>query len=211
MRFVSILMCSFLALACEENLDQATPDGAMHQLRDAIMKRDTEQLLALSSSKTHELLAQLQALLKQQGLAVKERYPDEHRHAAKLAYPKGVLESTDAKALFAALVEPGFAAQDTGDGLRYGMTVMGAPTVEGDRADVATQNGETVKFLQQDGVWKTTVFERAIEANLNRARLNQQTLEWNLNVFGELKRRAEGKKKKTPPKPDGAEPTPPPK
>lgn len=205
MRFASLLLCSFLALACEENLDQATPDGAMHKLRDAVMQRDTEVLLSLSSAKTHELLSQLQALLKQQGLAVKERYPDEQRHAAQLAYPTGVLDAADARALFAALVAPGFEEHDKElpNGLRYGMTVMGAPTVEGDRASVATQNGETVEFVQQDGVWKTTVFERAIEANLNRARLNQQTLEENLNVFGELKRRAEGKK--TPPTPEAAD------
>jgi len=194
---LSLLLSSLLfLLACEENLDPTTPDGAMHHVRDAIQKRDTGRLLSVSSSNTHTLLVQLHTLLKQQGVAVAERYPEAHRHAAGLAYPKGTLEAADTKALFAALVAPGFAAQEAGPGLRYGMTAMGAPTVEGERATVATQSGETVEFALEDGTWKTTVFERSIEANLNRARLNQQTLEENLKVFGELKRRADSKKAK---------------
>lgn len=196
--FVLLLLSCVFSVACDENHDPATPDGAMHQLRDAVMAKDTERLLTLSSANTHTLLVQLHTLLKEQAVAVKERYPDEHRHAATLAYPKGALEAGDTKALFAALVAPGFEALELGDGLRFGMSAMGAPTVEAEHASVATQSGETVEFALEDGVWKTTTFERAIEANLNRARLNQQTLEENLKVFREVSQRATRKKKEAP-------------
>ncbi len=210
--FVCLLVGSVLGVACDENLDPKTPQGAMHQLRDAVTTNNTDLLLSLSSASTHTLLVQLHTLLKEQAVAVAERYPEVHRRTAKLAYPAGALEATDSKALFAALVKPGLEGLETlemSDGLRFGMSVMGAPTIEGERASVATQSGESVEFVLEDGIWKATIFERAIEANLNRARLNQQTLEENLKVFRELDQRAKRKKKKKKKKEAAAPPPPP--
>ena len=169
----------------------------MHQLRNAVLRQDTGQLLVLSSSETHDLLAKLHTLLKQQRAAIEERYPKEHQHAARLSYPKGALEAADTQALFAALVAGSFKELETKrpNGLRFGLTSMGAPTIQDGRASVATESGETVKFVLEDEQWKTTVFQRSVESNLNSAQLNQQTLEENLKVIGEINRRAAAKKK----------------
>ncbi|MCA9538832.1 MAG: hypothetical protein KC620_08085 [Myxococcales bacterium] len=185
-----------VGFGCEENLDPKTPVGALHTLRDAVLARDVPALLAASSKATHDHLAALHALLKEQRVAFDERYPEEHRGPAKVAYPKGALEATDSAALFAALVQPELEKLEGGEGLKYGLTAYGSPAVRDDRATVPTHSGESYEFVLEDGVWKTTAFERPLEQNLNRARLHQQTLEENLKVFEELKRREAEKKAK---------------
>ncbi len=193
MRTLALLL--LLALpGCSESVDPATPDGAMNLLRNAVLEHDTDALLAMSSSSTHDALAKLHAIFKRQRQAIEERYPEEHRYAARQAYPKGALEAEDAKALFAALVKPSLDQLEVSEGLRFGMSSMGAPIDKGEQgSSVATHSGETVDFVFEDGAWKTTVFELSVEANYKKAVLNQQTLEENLKVFTELKRRADAK------------------
>ena len=148
----------------------------MHQLRDAVMARDANAILARSSAQTHQRLAELHTLLKEQRQAIAERYPEEHRAAARTAYPPGVLEAADTEALFQALVTSRLAALETTDGLRYGLTVMGTPTTDGEHSQVSTQSGETFEFVLEDGRYVTTTFERTLARNLERARIYQQTL-----------------------------------
>lgn len=189
-----VLVSSF---GCEENLDPKTPDGAMHRLRDALMAKDVAAMLDASSAATRKQLAELHTLLQEQKVAIAERYPSEHQSEAKLSFPKGALEASDTAALFAALVEPELEKLDLDERIAYGMSALGKPSMggAGDRATVTTQSSESIEFVLEDGSWKTTVFERAIEQNLNRAKLNRQTLEENLKVFEEMKRRAEKKAK----------------
>lgn len=185
-----LLCLSLWGAGCAENLDPATPEGALHRLRDAVMQKDASALLAASSQSTHQSLAQLHTRLAEQKVAIDERYPAEERAGARSAFPAGLLEAADSAALFAALVAPRVEALDASPGLGFGLTAMGRPTVTDQRASVPTQSGETVEFVLEEGVWRTTVFERALEQNLNRVRLNEQTLAENLKVFDELKRRA---------------------
>ncbi|MEZ4472131.1 MAG: hypothetical protein R3F60_15320 [bacterium] len=193
---LAVLLCLPALPGCEENLDPATPAGAMHQLRDAVMARDANALLARSSAATHQRLAELHTLLKEQRQAIAERYPDEHRAAARTAYPPEVLEAHDTGALFRALVAKRLEALETSDGLRYGLTVMGTPAGEGERVQVSTQSGETFEFVLEDGRYVTTAFERVLGRNLERARVYQQTLTENLKVFEELKRREANRRAK---------------
>lgn len=198
MRFITRLRRAALPLVClglwgsgcAENLDPATPEGALHRLRDAVMAKDASAVLAASSQATHQTLAQLHTRLVEQRVAIDERYPEDARSGARTAFPSGLLESADSGALFGALVAPRLEALETSPGLAFGLTAMGRPTVTDQRASVPTQSGETVEFVLEDGVWRTTVFERPLEQNLNRLRLNEQTLTENLKVFDELKRRA---------------------
>ena len=193
---IAVLLCLSALTGCEENLDPATPQGAMHQLRDAVMARDANAILARSSAQTHQRLAELHTLLKEQRQAIAERYPEEHRAAARTAYPPGVLEAADTEALFQALVTSRLAALETTDGLRYGLTVMGTPTTDGEHSQVSTQSGETFEFVLEDGRYVTTTFERTLARNLERARIYQQTLTENLKVFEELKRREASRRAK---------------
>jgi hypothetical protein len=196
MRAVLALLCllAFLPLAgCEENRDPATPDGALHQLRDAVLAHDAAALLALSSAETRKHLDELHALVKGQATRIAKDYPPEHQQAARSAYPAGVLEAADAPALFAALVGPQLDKLEPTKGLRWGLTSLGAPSIDGDRASVSTQSGETLEFVREDGQWRTTAFEQHLQANVNRLKLNQQTLDENLAVFQELARRAAAK------------------
>lgn len=153
------------------------------------MAADVQRVLALSSATTQKSLAELHTLLKEQRVAIAERYPEEHRAPALTAFPEGALDAADSAELFAVLVKPQLEALDRADGLRYGLSALGKPTVKDGRASVPTNSGETVELVLEDGAWKTTAFERRLEQNLNRARLNQQTLNENLKVFEELKRR----------------------
>ena len=192
----TLLIACFALWACEENLDAATPEGALHQLRDAVLAKDADGLLGHTSAQTHSSLAELHTLLKEQRQTIADRYPAEHQGAAHTAYPPGALEAADTGALFQALIKPQLAALEVSDGLRFGLTVMGAPTVSGTHATVNTQSGETVDFVLEDGKWVTTTFERTLARNLERARQHQQTITENLKVFEELKRREAAKKAK---------------
>ena len=42
---------------CEENLDPSTPEGALHLLRDAVLQKDADAMLARTSQATHTRLA----------------------------------------------------------------------------------------------------------------------------------------------------------
>lgn len=187
---------AFAALGCEENRDPHTPDGAMHLLRDALMAEDPAALLDASSARTRTLLAELQTLLKEQRTAIAERYPDAFKGETSLAFPKGVLEAEDMVALFTALIQAESGALERDERLSFGLSTLGKPTVDGERATVTTRSDETIEFVLEEGVWKTTVFERPVEQNLNRVKLNRQTLEENLKVFEEMKRRAAAAKAK---------------
>ncbi len=176
-------------LGCAEPRDPATPEGAMHRLRDAVLAQDAPAILAAASANTQRALAQLHTKLKEQRAAIDERYPADAQAAARAAFPPAVLEAKDSAALFAALIEPQMKVLDRGPGLKWGMTVLGRPTVTDGRATVPTQSGETLEFVLEEGRWQTTAFERALELNLNRVKLNEQTLAENLKVFEELKRR----------------------
>lgn len=199
MRTLPALLALLMGLAlaaCEENRDPATPDGAMHVLRDALMNEDVSGLLDASSARTHKLLAELHTLLKEQRTAIAERYPEEHRAETAVAFPPGVLEADDMVALFTALTKVELGQLERDERLAFGMSTLGRPSINGDRATVTTQSGETVEFVLEEDTWKTTVFERPIEQSLNRIKLNRQTLEENLKVFEEMKRRAAAEKAK---------------
>ena len=190
-RYWILLLLSFFVLAtCSENIDPRTPDGAMHQIRNAIMERDAAAVLDNASSKTHDLLVELQALLLAQARAIEEKYPANRRVPARAAYPVGTLEATSPDALFAALVSPHLIELEMSDGLAYGTSVAGLPRQSGDRATVSTHGGETIEFVLENGSWKTTAFERILARNLDRVRLNQETLDRNLTIFAEIERRA---------------------
>jgi len=216
MRFMTRLRRAALPLVClglwgsgcAENLDPATPEGALHRLRDAVMAKDTTAVLAASSQATHQTLAQLHTRLVEQRVAIDERYPEDARAAARTAFPAGLLETADSGALFGALVAPQLDKLDTSAGVAYGLTAMGRPTVTEQRASVATQSRETVEFVLEDGVWRTTVFERPLEQNLNTLRLFEHTLTENLKVFDELKRRAAAEAAQAAPSSAGAKATP---
>lgn len=191
-----IVIACFLLWACEENLDAATPEGALHQLRDAVLARDVDGLLSRSSAQTHATLAELHTLLKEQRQTITDRYPAEHQGPARTAFPAGVLEAADTGALFRVLVQPQLEALEPSDGLRFGLTSMGKPSIHGDRATVNTQSGESLDFVLEDGRWVTTTFERTLARNLERAKQHQQIITENLKVFEELKRREAAKKAK---------------
>ncbi len=208
MRTVLVLLfglaVALVSIGCEENRDPQTPDGAMHLLRDALMADDIAGLLDASSARTRTLLAEMQTLLREQRTAIDERYPDDEKAGTAVAYPDGVLAAGDMVALFTALVKPEFGKLDRNEELSFGMSTLGQPNIDGDRALVTTRSGETVEFVLEEDVWKTTVFERPIEQSLNRVKLNRQTLEENLKVFEEMKRRAAAEKAKK----EGEEPAP---
>lgn len=183
-------------LGCEETYDPSTPEGALHRLRDAVMKKDPSAVLSHSSTATHTHLAELHTLVKEQRRAIDEKYPDDQKASARTAYPKGVLAAEDTGALFAALIAPKLDALETSDGLRFGLSNRGVPAVDGETATMATQAGESLTFVREDGKWVTTAFESSVKASLERVKLHQQALTQNLKVFEELKRRAAAKKAK---------------
>lgn len=190
------LAVALASTGCEENRDPKTPDGAMHLLRDALMAEDVAGLLDASSARTRTLLAEMQTLLGEQRTAIAERYPEAEKAGTAIAYPDGVLDAKDMVALFTALTKAELARLERDETLAFGMSTLGRPNVDGERATVTTQSGETVEFVLEEDVWKTTVFERPIEQSLNRVKLNRQTLEENLKVFEEMKRRAAAEKAK---------------
>jgi hypothetical protein len=178
-----------LALAaCEENLDVATPDGALHRLRNAVMKKDAPAILDSCSAQTTTLLKELFGIVSAQANVINTTYPEAHRVAARASYPPGMLEAKSPEALFGALLENGLKELNASPGLGFGMTAQGKPSVDGERASVTSQAGEAHEFVHENGVWKTTVFEREVSAAINHARLHQQTLDENLKVVAELAR-----------------------
>ncbi len=185
---LSVVFVLFSAPACEENLDPATPEGAMHQLREAVDSSDTAAILGASSKKTSELLAQMHALLVEQRRMIAEKYPKDQAAGAR-AYPAGVLEAENSLALFEALIGPELEALKHGPGLKHGMTTRGSPSGDTARQVVPTHSNESVEFVFEDGKWKVTAFEHNLATNLQAVILNQGTFEENLRVFAELKRR----------------------
>lgn len=181
------VLASALA-ACEENLDPATPDGALHRLRNAVVKKDTPAILDACSAQTTALVKELHGLLVQQAGTIGTAYPESYRVAARASYPAGVLEAKSPEALFAALLEGSLKELNATPGLSYGLSAQGKPSVDGDHASVTSQAGETHEFVREGGVWKSTAFEREIGSLINHARLHQQTLDDNLKVVAELKR-----------------------
>ena len=178
------------ALGCADNLDPATPAGAMNQLRDAVMVKDLTRIRAASSASTEEKLEKLHGILKTQRAQIATHYPPEHQATAYAVIAKEILEAEDTEALFVALVTPQLEALEASEGLRFGMSATG-PVQSGEaEAKVTTQSKETIGFVLEDGVWKTTVFERQLDQNIERAELNGRTLKENLQVIEELKRRA---------------------
>ncbi len=178
------------ALGCAENLDPATPAGAMNQLRDAVMVKDLARLRAASSASTEEKLEKLHGILKTQRAQIATHYPPEHQTTAYAVIPKEILEASDTDTLFVALVTPQLDALETDDGLRFGMSATGPVQSGESESKVTTQSKETIGFVLEDGLWKTTVFERQLDQNIERAELNGRTLKENLQVLQELKRRA---------------------
>lgn len=196
MRYLLLFLLAWGPVACEENVDPATPEGSLHLFRDALMAKDTPAILSACSKQTHATLAELHTLLKEQRAAITTHYPEDHVPAARTAYSDGVLDAPDSAALFAALLAEELAALEATPGLKYGMSALGAATIDGDRATVPTQSGETVELVKEGDRWKITAFERPVEQNLNRVKLNQQTLTENLKVFQELRDREKRKKAK---------------
>ena len=75
-----VVFFSFTVLAlcaCAENSDQATPDGAMNQLRDAVLTNDAAKVLTLSSKKTRQLLQDILRLARKQDDVFRRKYPPE--------------------------------------------------------------------------------------------------------------------------------------
>ena len=185
-------------MGCKENLDPRTPEGAMNQLRNALLQRDANALMDGASPKTHELLDALHKALAKQGKAVRETYPKKYREDARAAYPSGVLEAESPDALFAALIRLQLDKIDPSPGLTFGATPLGAPRLDGDRATITTQAGEVIDFVLDGEIWKITVFERTLAQNLRQAKSNRRTLEHNLKVFKELERRRKAKGTRAP-------------
>lgn len=196
--WIGLVIALLLAgpLACETTYEEGSPEGALHKLRDAIVAKDPQAVLAQTSTATHTKLAELHTLLKEQNRAIADKYPDDQKISARSAYPDGVLAAEDTGALFAALIRPKLEALEATDGLRFGLTVRGVPVVDGETAKLATQAGESLTFVREDDKWVTTAFEGAVQQSLERVKLHQQTLTENLKVFEELKRRAASKKAK---------------
>ena len=186
------------ALGCSESLDPATPEGALHLLRDAVIAKDATRLLQASSTATRDKLAKLQVALKSQRDAIETKYPADHKATAYAVIPKAALEAKDAETLFIALVTPQLEAMEVSEGLRYGMSVKGRVQRDGDHAKVTTQSQEVVEFVFEDGLWKTTIFERQLDQNLDRTDVNARSLAENLKVLEELKRRADRRARPAP-------------
>ncbi|MCK6569741.1 hypothetical protein L6V77_01375 [Myxococcota bacterium] len=182
--FVALLA----ATGCEENLDPATPDGALHRLRNAVVKKDAPAILDACSNQTRTLLKELHEALATQATTITAKYPDAHRVAARASYPPGTLDAKTPEALFAALLAGGLDLLDPSAGLAYGLTAQGRPSLDGDHASVTSQAGEAYEFVLEGGAWKSTVFEREIAAHINHAKLHQQTMDENLKVVAELAR-----------------------
>jgi len=184
------LLTLLVTIGCAENLDPASPAGAMNQLRDAVMAKDMPKIRASCSSATGEKLAKLHGILKTQKAQISGHYPADHQATAYAIIPKEILDAPDQEALFIALITPQLEALETGEGLHYGMSANG-PIQKGDgQATVSTQSKESIGFVQEDGLWKTTIFERQLDQNIERAELNGRSLTENLKVLEELKRRA---------------------
>ncbi len=192
MRKIIVLLASLVALStgCDENLDPATPEGALHRLRDALLKKDTPTVLSCASAHTGELLAQLQIMLQDQRTTIVEKYPADQREVALISYPKGIFDAHDSTELFSLLTRATFDGYTNMEGLKSGMTVAGSITMsDSTHASIPVRSGEIIEFVLEDGKWMTTAFERQLTQNLQRLTVNQQTLEKNLTVLEELKRR----------------------
>ena len=182
-------LAALLAVAgCEENLDVATPDGALHRLRNAVAKKDAPAILDSCSAETLKLVKELHGLIAAQAATVGTVYPEEHRVAARASYPAGLVEAKSPEALFSALLESGLKELNSSPGLSFGMTTQGKPSINGDHASVTSQAGEAFEFTLEGGAWKSTAFEREVSAAINHARLHQQTLDENLKVVAALTR-----------------------
>ena len=195
MRFLPSLFSALLmfgALGCDENLDPATPEGALRRVRDAVIKKDASELLACSTVHTNELLAQLQTMIQEQRTAIEEKYPPEHQDAARLAYPQGIFEARDSIELFTLLTQKAMSELGSPEGIRSGFRTQGSPLSSNPSQKLfTTKAGENIEFVLEDGKWKTNIFETALSQNVQRLQVNQETLEKNLKAFEELKRRAE--------------------
>ena len=198
--FIAALFALTAGASCSENLDPATPEGALHQLRDTVIAKDPTRILEASSAATREKLAKLQTALKSQRDAIEANYPTDHKTTAYAVIPKAALDAPDAETLFVALITPQLEAMETSEGLRFGMSVKGRIHRDGDRARVTTQSKEVVEFVLEDGLWKTTIFERQLDQNIERTEVNARSLAENLKVLEELKRRA-GRRATPPPAP----------
>jgi len=176
------------ATGCGENLDPATPDGALHRLRNAVVKKDAPAILDACSNQTRTLLQELHGALSAQATTITAKYPNAYRVAARTSYPAGTLDAKTPEALFAALLAGGLDLLNPSAGFAYGLTAQGRPSLDGDHAFVTSQAGEAYEFVLEGGVWKSTVYEREIEAHINHAKLHQQTLDENLKVVAELAR-----------------------
>ena len=182
MRTIIISMTLVVAgcLGCNENVDPATPDGALHLFRNALVANDVPQMLAQTSAKTRTTLTAILKHAKKQYATIKRSYPPEYAMGAWGAYPPGVISATTLDALFEAFIKERFEALKRGPGLTYGLSASGAPVVLGSTATVATKSGESVPFVLEEGRWRTTVFEATLLRNLERIGLNQRTLQENI-------------------------------
>lgn len=185
---MTALLLAGALLACEENLDPATPDGALHKLRNAVTKKDAPAILESCSAQTLASLKELHTLLTGQAQTINQTYPEEHRIAARASYPAGLLDAKSPEALFNVLLEGGLKDLNASPGLSFGMTAQGHPSIDGQHASVTSQAGEAYEFVLEGGAWKSTAFEREISGAINHARLHQQTMDENLKVIGELRR-----------------------
>ncbi len=177
----------FLAVttSCGPSTDPATIEGGLNSFASAVLAHDAAAILSRTSKKTHTLLESLHAELRKQSKAIAEDYPIEHRAAALGAYPVGVLEAESKEALFRTLIEGPLAKMQPTEGLRYGMTMFGAPVVSDTVATALTRSGESVEFTLEDGEWRATVFENPLRQNLERIRINARTMTGNLKLLKE--------------------------
>lgn len=184
---LAFMLC-FGLQGCAENVDPSTPDGALHVLRAAIMKKNATAVLELCTAETRKQVTDLHGLLAAQSKIIGESYPEPQRVAARAAYPAGLLDAKSPETLFGALIERGLKDLPASEGLEFGMTAQGRPSIEGEQASVTSQAGEAYEFRLEGGEWKAQTFEREVSATINRARLFQQTIDENLNVIAELNR-----------------------
>ena len=154
----------------------------MHLVRNALVNNQLESIYPYLSRKSRSLLQEAHMLLQEQNLAVRTDYPPEHRFGARGAYPEGVLSAASPEALMAALLRSGSGKLKRGPGLVFGLTCRGSAVILDTSATVATQSGETVHLNLEDGTWKLSIWESAIEQNLERIQANHATLKRNLET-----------------------------
>tara|TARA_B100001093_G_C26820301_1_gene1011587 strand:- start:1478 stop:2062 length:585 start_codon:yes stop_codon:yes gene_type:complete len=186
-----LLLISLVYSGCSDSLDPTMPDGAMHQLRDAIDKRDFNSLIEQLSKRTKVSLEQSVELLNQQRQAIQEFYPPEYKIGANGVYPRPIFAARSATDLIKAYLAERLKKHPSSARLQFGLTSRERGIIVDGRATVTTHSGEQFVFVKEGTQWKSTVFEATVAANLDLIKANQNILNENLMTLKEIKKTGE--------------------